>query len=330
MTGSITGNGAGWRTNINIMGCIIDAGDISLSNQYYGNIISNILNNGSINLSHGRIIGNELVNENRQILISNSTSIANDTLNIIANKVPSINCSSDIFLNIRNNFIKRLTTPPSYFASIYYAFNSGGINKLNIINNTILTPRINATGFDQVYYLNLSSPAVIKNNIFQRITSNATGNSPGYILTNNSVSYNFYYNISDAKMTVVLDVNSIDTDDAQRDGQLKSADFFDTEKYPTMTFVSTSFKKVGKSKTHYKLEGNLTLHGVTKKITLDAVYGGTILKDPFGNTKAGFKFTGKINRKDWGLIWNKTLDTGGLAIGNEVNLSANIEFLKSK
>lgn len=135
---------------------------------------------------------------------------------------------------------------------------------------------------------------------------------------------------SDAKMTVVLDVNSIDTDDAQRDEHLKSADFFDTEKYPTMTFVSTSFKKVGKSKTHYKLEGNLTLHGVTKKITLDAVYGGTILKDPFGNTKAGFKFTGKINRKDWGLIWNKTLDTGGLAIGNEVNLSANIEFLKSK
>lgn len=197
VSGNMTGNGAGWRTNINIMGCILDGGDISLSNQYYGNVVSNILNNGSINLSHGRIIGNELVNETKQILISNSTSITNDTLNIIANKVPSINCSSDIFLNIRNNFIKRTTTPPSYFGSIYYAFNSGGINKLNIINNTILTPRINATGFDQVYYLNLSSPAIIKNNIFQRITSNATGNSPGYILsTNNSVSYNFYYNTS--------------------------------------------------------------------------------------------------------------------------------------
>jgi len=135
---------------------------------------------------------------------------------------------------------------------------------------------------------------------------------------------------SDAKITLIIDVNSIDTDDAQRDGHLKSTDFFDTEKYPTMTFVSTSFKPVGKSKTKYKLIGNLTIHGITKTVTLDAVYGGTILKDPFGNTKAGFKFSGKINRKDWGLTWNKTLDTGGLAVGNEILLTCNIEFLKSK
>jgi polyisoprenoid-binding protein YceI len=131
-------------------------------------------------------------------------------------------------------------------------------------------------------------------------------------------------------MTLTIDVNSIDTDDAQRDGHLKSADFFNTEKYPTMTFVSTSFKPVGKSKNKYKLEGNLTLHGVTKQVVLDANYGGTIEKDPFGNTKAGFKFTGKINRKDWGLTWNKTLDAGGLAVGDEVTINCNIEFLKSK
>lgn len=133
---------------------------------------------------------------------------------------------------------------------------------------------------------------------------------------------------SDAKITFTVDVNSIDTDDDQRDGHLKSADFFDTAKYPTMTFVSKSLKPVGKNK--YKLTGDLTLHGVTKTITLDAVYGGTIQKDPFGNTKAGFKFFGTINRKDWGLTWNKTLDTGGVAVGNEVKIICNVEFLKEK
>lgn len=135
-------------------------------------------------------------------------------------------------------------------------------------------------------------------------------------------------NFSDAKITFTVDVNSIDTDDEQRDGHLKSADFFDTAKYPTMTFVSKSLKPVGKNK--YKLTGDLTLHGVTKTITLDAIYGGTIQKDPFGNTKAGFKFFGTINRKDWGLTWNKALDAGGVAVGNEVKIVCNIEFLKEK
>jgi polyisoprenoid-binding protein YceI len=134
----------------------------------------------------------------------------------------------------------------------------------------------------------------------------------------------------DAKITMNIDVNSIDTDDDSRDGHLKSADFFDTEKYPTMTFVSTSFKPVPKTKNKYRLTGNLTMHGVTKQVTLNATYGGTILKDPFGNTKAGFKFTGKLNRKDFGLTWNKNLDAGGVAVGDEVTLNCNIEFLKSK
>ena len=133
---------------------------------------------------------------------------------------------------------------------------------------------------------------------------------------------------SDAKFTMTIDVNSIDTDDSKRDEHLKSADFFDATQYPTITFVSQSFKKTGNNK--YQLTGSLTMHGVTKKITLNAVYGGTVLKDPFGNTKAGFKFTGKINRKDWGLTWNKTMDAGGVAVGNEVTITCNVEFLKSK
>lgn len=134
---------------------------------------------------------------------------------------------------------------------------------------------------------------------------------------------------SDAKINLTIDAGSVDTDDEQRDGHLKSPDFFDTANYPTISFVSKSFKPVGKSKTKYQLIGDLTIHGVTKTVILEAVYGGTIEKDPYGNTKAGFKFTGKINRKDFGLVWNKTLDSGGLAVGNEVTIVCNIELLKS-
>jgi polyisoprenoid-binding protein YceI len=133
---------------------------------------------------------------------------------------------------------------------------------------------------------------------------------------------------SDAKIDFVVDVNSINTDDEQRDGHLKSADFFDVAKYPNIVFKSKSFKPVGKNK--YKLAGDFTMHGVTKPVTFDVIYGGTIAKDPFGNTKAGFKLTGEINRKDWGLVWNKALDAGGVAVGDEVKIVANIELLKAK
>jgi polyisoprenoid-binding protein YceI len=133
---------------------------------------------------------------------------------------------------------------------------------------------------------------------------------------------------SDAQIALSIDANSIDTDEAQRDGHLKSADFFDTAKYPTIDFKSKSFKKI--SKNTYKLTGNFTMHGVTKVVTFDVLYGGTIVKDPFGNTKAGFKLTGKINRKDWGLVWNKALDAGGVAVGDEIKITANIQLLKAK
>jgi polyisoprenoid-binding protein YceI len=133
---------------------------------------------------------------------------------------------------------------------------------------------------------------------------------------------------SDAKFSLTIDANSLDSEDKDRDAHLKSADFFDVTKYPAITFTTKSFKAVNKTK--YKLTGDLTIHGVTKTVTLDAVYNGTILKDPFGNTRAGFKFTGVINRKDFGLVWNKALDAGGVAVGEEVRILCNIELLKSK
>jgi polyisoprenoid-binding protein YceI len=130
---------------------------------------------------------------------------------------------------------------------------------------------------------------------------------------------------ADAKIDLTIDVNSVNTDDTQRDVHLKSADFFDTEKFPSITFKSKSLKSVGQNK--YKLTGSFTMHGVTKDVTLDVIYKGTVI-DPFKNTKAGFKITGVIDRTQFGLIWNGKLSTGDALLGDMVNLDINIELLK--
>ncbi|HEY9168213.1 MAG TPA: YceI family protein [Lutibacter sp.] len=130
---------------------------------------------------------------------------------------------------------------------------------------------------------------------------------------------------SDAKINFVVDVNSVNTDNVKRDEHLRSADFFETEKYPKMTFVSTSVKKTGANK--YDLTGKLSLHGVTKEIILAMTYGGTT-KDPWGNTKAGLKVTGIINRTDFGLKYNSVLEAGSLMIGEEVTITAKVQLIK--
>ncbi|MHB1107272.1 MAG: YceI family protein [Lutibacter sp.] len=130
---------------------------------------------------------------------------------------------------------------------------------------------------------------------------------------------------SDAKINFIVDVNSVNTDNAKRDEHLRSTDFFETEKYPKMTFVSSSVTKTGTGK--YNLKGKLTLHGVTKEIALVMTYGGTT-KDPWGNTKAGLKVTGVINRTDFGLKYNSVLEAGSLMIGEEVAITAKVELAK--
>jgi len=130
---------------------------------------------------------------------------------------------------------------------------------------------------------------------------------------------------SDAKINFTVDVNSVNTDNEKRDEHLRGADFFETEKYPKMTFVSTSVVKTGTGK--YNLKGKLSLHGVTKEITLAMTYGGTT-KDPWGNTKAGLKVTGVINRTDFGLKYNSVLEAGSLMIGEEVTITAKVELVK--
>ncbi len=132
---------------------------------------------------------------------------------------------------------------------------------------------------------------------------------------------------SDAAIEFSIDVNSINTDNAMRDGHLKGDDFFNAATYPTMTFKSTSFKK--KEGNNYELAGNMTIRNITKKIVFDVKFGG-IGKDAYGNTKAGFKVIGSINRFDYGLKWNALTEAGGATVGAEVSLNANLEFALSK
>jgi len=128
-----------------------------------------------------------------------------------------------------------------------------------------------------------------------------------------------------AKVNFTADVDSISTNNEQRDGHLKSADFFDAAANPQIHFVSTSFQKV--SDEAYKLNGDLTMHGVTKPVTLDVEYGGTA-KDGYGNTRSGFTIEGKIPRKEWGLSYNGPTEAGGLMLGEDVKVHANVQFVK--
>ncbi|HWA33804.1 MAG TPA: YceI family protein [Cyclobacteriaceae bacterium] len=130
---------------------------------------------------------------------------------------------------------------------------------------------------------------------------------------------------SDAKIDFKVDVNSIDTEDAQRDTHLKSPDFFDAVKYPSITFKGNKLIATGKNR--YRLTGELNMHGVTKEVQLDVAYKGTVV-DPYKNTKAGFKISGVIDRTQFGLSWNGKLASGDLLVGNEVVLNVNIELIK--
>ncbi|MFN6037061.1 MAG: YceI family protein [Bacteroidota bacterium] len=134
---------------------------------------------------------------------------------------------------------------------------------------------------------------------------------------------------TDAKVEFSADVSSINTEDEKRDGHLKSADFFDAEKFPKITFKSVSMKPNAKNKYAYTLTGDLTMHGVTKKVTFTAVGASKTMKDPYGNTKYGFKVVGTINRKDFGLAWNMALEAGGVIVSEEVKIDLNIELNKS-
>jgi len=121
-------------------------------------------------------------------------------------------------------------------------------------------------------------------------------------------------------------IDSIDTNNEDRDNHLKSEDFFNAEEHPKLLFESTSFEKTGEDE--YKLVGDLTIRGNTKTVELDAEYGGTV-EDPYGNTKAGFEINGKINRKDFGLTWNAVTEAGNVVVSDKVKLNLNVQFIQN-
>jgi len=131
--------------------------------------------------------------------------------------------------------------------------------------------------------------------------------------------------LTTANINFSADIASIDTNQAQRDEHLRSAEFFDAANHPKMTFTSSSLEKTGDDT--YKLKGDLTMKGVTKPVVLDAEYGGA-MTDFYGQNKAGFEITGKINRKDFGLTWSATTEAGGVVVGDEIKLAINIQLIK--
>ena len=132
--------------------------------------------------------------------------------------------------------------------------------------------------------------------------------------------------ITKSKVEVTIDTNSINTNVQKRDEHLRSADFFDVAKFPTMTFVSKKVAKAGKD--NLKVTGDLTLHGVTKQVVLAVEGPSKESKDPWGNMRRGATATTTINRKDFGLVWNKALETGGVAVGEEVTITLEIEMIR--
>jgi polyisoprenoid-binding protein YceI len=132
--------------------------------------------------------------------------------------------------------------------------------------------------------------------------------------------------VSKSALEITIDANSINTREPQRDAHLKSPDFLEVEKFPNIIFKSTKVSK--KEGGDFAVEGDLTIHGVTRKVTLDAEAPSAPQKDPWGGTRIGVEATTKINRKDFGLVWNATLETGGFMVGDEVTITLDVEFIK--
>jgi polyisoprenoid-binding protein YceI len=135
------------------------------------------------------------------------------------------------------------------------------------------------------------------------------------------------HDLTGATIQVSINTASVDTRVADRDNHLRSADFFDSENYPQMTFKSTKITKTGEGE--YRIDGELTIRDVTNPITLEATFEGAG-KDPWGGERAGFSAKGKLNRKDYGLTWNAALETGGVLVSDEVKINIEVELLKQE
>jgi polyisoprenoid-binding protein YceI len=132
--------------------------------------------------------------------------------------------------------------------------------------------------------------------------------------------------LNSAKVEFWADANSITTHNDQRDAHLRTADFFNSEANPKITFTATGTESVDHVGS-WTLHGDLTMNGITKPVKLDAEWGG-VTKDPYGNTKAGVSIHGKVNRRDWGINWNAALETGGMMVSDEVRIACEVQLVK--
>lgn len=132
-------------------------------------------------------------------------------------------------------------------------------------------------------------------------------------------------NFENANAGFAADIDSISTNNEDRDQHLKSDDFFNAEEYPQLKFESTSIEKTGDQQ--YKVTGDMTIRDVTKEVELDVVHGGTV-GDPYGQTKAGFEVSGSINRKEFGLTWDAVTEAGNVVVGDKIKLQLNVQFIK--
>jgi polyisoprenoid-binding protein YceI len=132
--------------------------------------------------------------------------------------------------------------------------------------------------------------------------------------------------ITKSRIEASIDASTINTREPQRDAHLKSADFLDVEKFPVLTFKSTRVSKTGTDE--LAVEGDLSIHGVTRSVVFDVEGPSPSMKDPWGNVRIGLSATTRINRKDFGLVWNSTLETGGFVVGDEVTITLDVEFVK--
>jgi polyisoprenoid-binding protein YceI len=133
--------------------------------------------------------------------------------------------------------------------------------------------------------------------------------------------------VTKSKVQVTIDAASVNTRDAQRDAHLKSADFFEVEKFPILSFKS--MRIIPKNQDEHAMEGELTIHGVAHTVRFTVEGPTPPAKDPWGNTRIGVSATTKINRKDYGLIWNTALETGGILVGEEVTITLDLQFVKA-
>lgn len=292
-SGSITGATTGWRTNVNIMGCVLDGGNITFSNQYYVSIVSNILVVGNINISHGKVIGNDL--QNQFISITNSTSIIDDTMNIIANKVSSIGCSSNINLNIYNNFIKKTNNQSNpNFNSISYTFASSANSKLNIINNTILTGVLTSNLYSSSQrptYFRLDSPAIIKNNILQTAPIAQSYYFPSIVVVTNTTTQNNYIHDGITNNTPSTSYYSLISQPVnQTTGQLNLPTLAQNGADPSFEFYDLDLT-VGDAGCYggsYTLDNYFPITGSSRVYNIDMPFGITTTGAPLNIKADGF------------------------------------------